>query len=165
VTEGGKKLGEITVEMPVPQWYKVSINAIEEGGKVIKHGYPIGVSVRYIPPGYVVHVTNVRLREDMDFKMLARQGFILGEALKDVEKGEKLLVGRSFRPIHPAFAALRRGDSIGEAITPIAHGGYIRLGNIVDIERKLGWNEKYRRLTRDFYRFLKMSFEDFSQVP
>lgn len=163
--EGGAMLGEIRVKTRIPKWYKVALRNIAEGEKIIKHGYPIGIGIYEIPKGYVVHITNVMLADDFDFKELLGQGFILGEALKRVEKGEILAAWRNFRPTHPALRSMKRGEKIGIAVSPIAEGGYIRLGNIIDLERTLGWNEKYRRLVRDFYRFLKASFEDFSRVP
>ncbi|RLF00011.1 MAG: hypothetical protein DRJ57_01570 [Thermoprotei archaeon] len=162
--EGSGVIGEIEVITPVPKWYKVSLERIGEDEEVVKFGYTIGVSVMEIEPGVVVHVTNVVLDSKYEFKELVKGGFILGEALVRIEKGELLRVGRNFRPLHPSMKELPPRSRVGVAAAPIAEGGAIRLGNIVDVRRELGWNERYRRLVRDFYRFLRAGLMEFSRI-
>ncbi|RLF06534.1 MAG: hypothetical protein DRK00_01340 [Thermoprotei archaeon] len=162
--EGKGVVGEIEVVTPVPKWYKVALERIGEDEEVIKFGYPIGVSVMEIEPGVVVHITNVVLDSKYEFKELVRRGFVLGEALTRIGKGELLRVGRNFRPLHPSLKGLPPRVRVGVAVAPIAEGGVVRLGNIVDLRRELGWNERYRRLVRDFYRFLRAGLAEFSRV-
>ena len=162
--EGRGIVGEVEAQTPVPKWYKVSITDIREDEFVVKFGYPIGVSVIEIPSGYVVHVTNVLLSHEYDFKRLIEEGFILGEALTRIERGEVVRVGRNFKPSHPALKDLPNRTRIGIAVAPIAEGGLVRLGNMVDLPRRLGWNERYRELVRNFYRFIRAGLLDFSRL-
>lgn len=162
--EGRGVVGELEVVTPVPKWYKVALERIGEDEEVIKFGYPIGVSVMEIESGVVVHVTNIVLDSKYDFKELVRRGFVLGEALKRVERGELLRVGRNFRALHPSLRGAPPRTRVGVAAAPIAEGGAVRLGNMMEFRRGLGWNEEYRRLVRDLYRFLRAGFIDFSRI-
>lgn len=162
--EGKGKIGKITLKTDIPKWYKVSLTEIGEDEEVIKFGFPIGFSTMNIEPGVVVHVTNIILDTQFDFYKLIEKGFILGEALKDIDKGEIIRIKKNIKPFHFLLKDLPPKTRIGVAAVNIGESTSIRLGNIVDITRKLGWNEKYRRMVKNFYRFLKSGMIDFSKM-
>ena len=162
--EGKGFTGTLKARTPVPKWHKVALRRILEDDEIVKFGYPIGVAVIDIEPGTVVHVTNVVLDSNLDFHQLVREGFVLGETLTRVERGEALRIGRNFKPKHPALRNTPPRMKIGIAATSIAEGGTVRLGNIVDVRARPWHNERYMRLVRDFYRFLRAGLLNFARV-
>ncbi len=162
--EGRGVIGKLKIKTDIPKWYKVSLNKIREDEYIIKFGFPIGKSVIDIDEGIVVHFTNIILDPDLDFYSYITKGFILGETLTDISKGEIIRIKKNFLPLHPLLKELRERSRIGIAAIDIGESTSIRLGNMVDISRKLGWNEKYRKMVKDFYRFLKLGLIDFSKM-
>lgn len=165
IFEEGKGLtGTVKVATPIPKWHKVALEEIREDEKVVKFGYPIGVAVTHIAPGMIVHVTNIILDQRFDFKSLARKGLILGEATAKIDKGGILRISRNFRPLHPDLRSEPALSRVGIAVTSIAEGATVRLGNIMDLRFERWHNERYKRLIRDFYRLLRAGFIDFARV-
>lgn len=162
--EGKGPTGTIKVATPIPRWHKVALEEIREDEKVVKFGYPIGVAVTHIAPGTIVHVTNVILDPRFDIKSLARKSLILGEATVKIDKGEILRISRNFRPLHPDLRGEPPLSRVGIAVTSIAEGGTVRLGNIIDLRFERWRNERYKRLIRDFYRLVRAGFIDFTRV-
>jgi len=162
--EGKGIIGKVKLKTDIPKWYKVSLNKIYEDEDIIKFGFPIGKSVIDIDEGVVVHFTNIILDPDLDFYSLITKGFILGDALTDIKRGEIIKIRKNFMPIHPLIKDFKGRSRIGVAAINIGGSTNIRLGNMVDITRRLGWNEKYRRMVRDFYRFLRLGLIDFSRM-
>lgn len=147
-------IDELVLRTSVPQWYKVALEYIPEDSRVLKFGLPIGTSTMDIEPGVVVHVTNVILSQALDFEDIVEGGFVLGEASAYITKGDIIRVGKNLKPTHTLIRDLPRGTRIGFAASHVPEGSPVRVGNMVDLKRRLGWNEKYRRLVKDFYRFL-----------
>ena len=50
---------EILAEETIPQGHKMAVLPIEEGGQVIKYGYPIGHALAAVRPGQWVHTHNM----------------------------------------------------------------------------------------------------------
>ncbi len=165
IFEEGKGItGTIEVATLIPKWHKVALEEIREDEIVIKFGYPVGVAVTHIAPGMIVHITNIILDPRFDFKSLARKSLILGEATAKIGKGEILRISRNFKPLHPDLRSEPALSKIGIAVTPIAEGATVRLGNITDLRFERWHNERYKRLIRDFYRLLRAGFIDFTRV-
>ena len=162
--EGKGIVGEIKLKTDIPKWYKVSLLKIAEDEEIIKFGFPIGRSVIDIDKGTVVHFTNIILDPDLDFYSFISKGFILGEALTDIGRGEIIKIRKNFIPTHPLIKNLEGRSRIGVAAINIGESTSIRLGNIVDVSRRLGWNEKYKKMVKDFYRFLRLGLIDFSKM-
>ncbi|HDI75215.1 MAG TPA: hypothetical protein ENF55_04585 [Thermoprotei archaeon] len=162
--EGRGFVGEIEAVTRVPQWYKVALTEILEEAPVIKFGYPIGLAAINIKPGTVVHLTNIILSPDFVFEELVEKGFTLGKALVNIDKGDSVRVGKNFKPTHAAFRELPTGTKIGYAAKRILADEVVRLGNLVELPHKLGWNEKYRNLVKEFYKFLNTGVISMSRV-
>jgi len=162
--EGRGFIGEIKAATKVPQWYKIALTEIPEETPVIKFGYPIGLATIDIEPGTVVHLTNIILSPDLVFEELVEKGFTLGKALVNIDKGDSVRVGKNFKPTHAAFRELPTGTKIGYAAKRILADEVVRLGNLVELPHKLGWNEKYRNLVKEFYKFLNTGVISMSRV-
>lgn len=162
--EGKGVVGTVKPLTPIPVWHKVALERIEEGEEVVKFGYVIGVAVRSVEEGTLVHVTNVLLDPAYDFRRMVEQGLILGTAPVRVEKGEVLRVGVNIRPLHPELRGLTLRSRVGVAASAIAENGTVRLGNIVEPPPRLRRNERYVRLVKDFYRMLRAGLLEFSRV-
>lgn len=137
---------------------------MEEGCEVLKFGYVIGISVCKIEAGFVVHVTNVLLDTTFNLADVLRGGFVLGTALSRLEKGDLVRVGVNLRPVHPLFRQLPPRTKVGIAVAPVREDGILRMGNIVEPPPGIRLSERYVRLVRDFYRFLRSSFIEFARV-
>lgn len=162
--EGKGIVGTVKTETPIPAWHKVALERIEEDSEVVKFGYVIGVAVKVVEEGALVHVTNVLLDQTYDFRQMVRQGLVLGIAPVRVEKGDVLRLGVNVRPLHPALKGLPPRSRVGIAVSTIAENGTVRLGNIVEPPPRLRRNERYVRLVRDFYRMLRAGLIEFSRV-
>ncbi|RLE79599.1 MAG: hypothetical protein DRJ52_08125 [Thermoprotei archaeon] len=162
--EGKGIVGEIETKTRVPKWYKVALVKIPEESPVLKFGYSIGLAVIDIEPGTVVHLTNIVLSEDYSFAELVERGFIIGRALVNIDKGDSVRIGKNVKPLHPAFYSAPYGTKVGIAAKRILEDELVRLGNIIDVPHKLGWNEKYRSLVKEFYKFLNTGVMSMSRV-
>ncbi|HEY9561778.1 MAG TPA: UxaA family hydrolase [Anseongella sp.] len=52
--------GPIVTRQPVPALFKVAVTDIRKGEKVIKYGMCIGIAIRLILKGEVVHTDNIK---------------------------------------------------------------------------------------------------------
>jgi len=161
--EGKGVVGSLCVLNDIPKWYKVALSKILEDEFVLKFGYPMGIAVIDIEPGMIVHITNIILNSNFNFNELIEYGFILGRALVNIDKGSSIRIGQNFAPSHPKLRGLPHNTKIGVAASRIVAGEIIRLGNIVDLKHKLGWNIKYRSLVKDFYKFIYMGIMSMSR--
>jgi len=162
--EGRGIVGSVRPIVPIPQWHKVALEKLEEGSEVRKFGHVIGICACNIDVGFVVHVTNVLLDPAFDLPKALRGGFVLGTATSRLERGDFVRVGVNFRPTHPLFRQLPPRTKVGVAVAPVREGGTLRLGNIVEPPPGVRLNERYVRLVKDFYRFLRSSFIEFARV-
>ncbi|MCS7104948.1 MAG: hypothetical protein NZ954_05215 [Thermofilaceae archaeon] len=162
--EGKGVVGRIRPIVPVPRWHKIALEEIDEGVGILKFGHVIGVSVRNIEAGFLVHITNVLLDDAFDLTQVLKNGFVLGTTLSRLEKGDIVRVGVNLRPTHYLFKHLRTRTKIGVAAAPVPEGGTLRIGNMIEPPPGIRISERYIRLVKDFYRFLRASFVDFTRV-
>ena len=131
---------------------------------MVKFGHPIGAAAVDIPRGAVVHLTHVVPDSRYNIIEIMSGGFVLGEALRPIARGDVVRAGVNVRVRHPALRDLGEGARIGFAASSVPAGETVWIGNLVELPRRLGWNVKYRNLVRDFYRFLFTGLETFSRV-
>ncbi len=162
--EGRGIVDRIRPVVPVPKWHKVALRDIGEGEEVVKFGYTVGISAIAIERGCIVHVTNVLLDPGFDFREVVRAGLVLGFATARLERGDVLRVGLNVQPTHPRFRGLAPRTRVGIAATAIPEGGVVRIGNLLEPPPGVRVSERYVRLVRDFYRFLRAGLIEFSRV-